>query len=81
MLQISVNSERIPFLRLLHRCPKCRTSRMLIWVATLATLVRASSSTSENKEDQDPKLVANIAVFKDLMRLQVVMITVILRAS
>ena len=82
MLLVSVDSERILFLKSQPKCLKCRHKRMQTWAATLAMLVRASSSTKESKLDLDQRLVASIAEYRDSMRLlQLMVITVIPKAS
>lgn len=81
MLLVSADLERILFLRLQPRCLKCRHKRMQTWAATLAMLERASLSIKESKLDQDQKLVASIAEFRDLMRHLQLMVTVIPKAS
>ena len=79
---VSVDSERTLFLRLQPRCLKCRHKRMRTLAATLAMLERASLFIKESKLDQDQKLVASIAEFRDLMRhLQLMVVTVIPKAS
>ena len=81
MLLVSVDLERTLFLRLQPRCLKCSHKRMQMWAATLAMLERASLSIKESKLDQDQKLVASIAEFKDSMRHLQLMEMVIPKAS
>jgi hypothetical protein len=54
---------------------------MQTWAATLAMLERASLSIKESKLDQDQKLAASMADFRDLMRHLQLMVTVIPKAS